>query len=385
LGITKEILSKAQSKIITAIMRGVGSYIRHLRETAKYSLHHVAASVNFPAHVIARIENGVQAPTIYQLLQIAAVLQVDEAHLLMHFHKQLVNDFPHHRSPDGRNELLRKGLASLEENIHKVKVFVLETRLREYLESISYYENSNNSARFEKIMPDGMAQLIIDLSEGFESSLLHSAEDSGSFAAIVVGQRDTPAMLPLSPAIKRIVVRFKPQGLFMLTGIPQQYLANRLIEADNIFGPGINLLAERIKACENAQAMYELLKGFFMSRIESVRSNIVGEQVVRFMIENIELPVHRLVDKSGYSQKHLIHLFKSYTGLTPKKFQQVQRFFHAIDDLSLVPSSVGAMPFNDDYFDQAHFIKKFNQFSGFNPGGYLKTGNTCPRMIMVNN
>jgi methylphosphotriester-DNA--protein-cysteine methyltransferase len=103
------------------------------------------------------------------------------------------------------------------------------------------------------------------------------------------------------------------------------------------------------------------------------------------MIENIELPVHRLVDKSGYSQKHLIHLFKSYTGLTPKKFQQVQRFFHAIDDLSLVPSSVGAMPFNDDYFDQAHFIKKFNQFSGFNPGGYLKTGNTCPRMIMVNN
>ncbi len=367
-------------------MRGLGTYIRRLRELGRYSLQDVAAFVNIPAQVIAQIENGVQVPTIYQLLQLAAVLQADETYLLTQLHKQLLScDFHHYRSLSQREQILMEGLTTLEKNAHKLKVFLLDKQLRQYIECIAYFESSNNSARFEKIMPDGMAQLIIDLATGFESSLLQPVEDLRSIAAIVVGQRDSPLMLPLQNTIKRVVVRFRPDGLFMLTGIPQQYLVNRIIEADDIFGPGINRIVELAKDCENAEGVYELLKHFFIGRLEQDSSKIVGEQVVRFIIENIDQPISRLVTKSGYSQKHLIHLFKLHTGLTPKKFQQVQRFFRAIDDLSLVPLSAAGIPFNDDYFDQAHFIKQFNHFSGFNPTEYLKTGNTCPRMVLVKN
>jgi AraC-like DNA-binding protein len=72
------------------------------------------------------------------------------------------------------------------------------------------------------------------------------------------------------------------------------------------------------------------------------------------------------------SQRHFIHVFSNEVGLTPKLFSRIQRFNRVVrsaafsDDVDWLDM---AMSFG--YFDQAHLIHDFREFSGLTPTEYL--------------
>jgi AraC-like DNA-binding protein len=74
----------------------------------------------------------------------------------------------------------------------------------------------------------------------------------------------------------------------------------------------------------------------------------------------------------GISSRRFIQLFSSEVGLTPKlfcrvrRFQQVLQIIHRGDDCDWADVAAGC-----GYFDQAHFIHDFKEFSGINPTTYL--------------
>ena len=79
-----------------------------------------------------------------------------------------------------------------------------------------------------------------------------------------------------------------------------------------------------------------------------------------------------LADKVNLSQRRFIQVFKNQVGLSPKLFSRVMRFQEMIKAIGQkndidwldVALSVG-------YFDQAHFIHDFKEFSGFTPTEFL--------------
>ena len=74
----------------------------------------------------------------------------------------------------------------------------------------------------------------------------------------------------------------------------------------------------------------------------------------------------------GYSQKHLIKIFKDHVGLTPKSFLKVVRFQRAVQDIEKRGRiNWSAVALDAGYFDQSHFIADFRAFSGYTPENYL--------------
>jgi AraC-like DNA-binding protein len=81
-----------------------------------------------------------------------------------------------------------------------------------------------------------------------------------------------------------------------------------------------------------------------------------------------------LINHIGYSQKHFIDLFKKQVGVTPKQYLRIIRFQKAIQELEQGASFFdwSRLALQSGFYDQAHLIHDFREFSGFTPGEYVQ-------------
>ncbi|MBK8520473.1 MAG: helix-turn-helix domain-containing protein [Chitinophagaceae bacterium] len=126
-----------------------------------------------------------------------------------------------------------------------------------------------------------------------------------------------------------------------------------------------SLLAQKFYVAENY-----LLKKF--------RDKLIVNPFIEFAVNSIisspnQMSIEEIAGKVGYSQKHLIKLFKDNVGLTPKGFLKVIRFQKAIEEIAAAKQiNWTGIAYECGYYDQAHFINDFKTFSGFTPEEYLQ-------------
>ena len=113
--------------------------------------------------------------------------------------------------------------------------------------------------------------------------------------------------------------------------------------------------------------------------VKKFRNKLIVNPFIEFAVNKIvsspnQMSIEQISNKVGYSQKHLIKLFKDNVGLTPKGFLKIIRFQKAIEEIAAAkePSWTG-IAYESGYYDQAHFINDFKAFSGYTPQQYLQT------------
>jgi AraC-like DNA-binding protein len=78
-----------------------------------------------------------------------------------------------------------------------------------------------------------------------------------------------------------------------------------------------------------------------------------------------------MIDTIGVSPRWLTQVFRAEVGLTPKRYQRIQRFQAALCRIERNKHIDWAdIAFASGYFDQAHFIHDFRAFSGLSPTDY---------------
>jgi AraC-like DNA-binding protein len=79
----------------------------------------------------------------------------------------------------------------------------------------------------------------------------------------------------------------------------------------------------------------------------------------------------QLAEDVNMSQKHLERLFQRYVGHTPKTYARIARFQGALGSMTLSQGMDAVdLVSRFGYFDQAHLINDFKQFTGVTPGQY---------------
>lgn len=80
--------------------------------------------------------------------------------------------------------------------------------------------------------------------------------------------------------------------------------------------------------------------------------------------KNGEIRIQELADKTGYSTRHIHNQFKQHVGIPPKLYIRILRFQHCFGLLrSSSASDFTTLAVDAGYYDQAHFIKEFKEFS----------------------
>ena len=122
-----------------------------------------------------------------------------------------------------------------------------------------------------------------------------------------------------------------------------------------------------------------------LALLERAAGMFGGQPVVEYAVRNFiaqpaTIRIAEVSDKTGFSTRRFIELFKQHVGMTPKLFCRVRRFQKVLRSItSGKPVNWTGVALDGGYFDQAHFIHDFRAFSGINPSKYLVDYQDFPR------
>ena len=172
-----------------------------------------------------------------------------------------------------------------------------------------------------------------------------------------------------------LIVQFKKGKAFPFVSEPMQNLTNYVVDAELVLNSEIINIRERLLESKAPEEKFQILE---KSLLKCYLNQLGNNPFVEFAISKIlacpnQISIKEISEKVGYSQKHIIKIFKENVGVTPKTFLKIIRFQNAIQQIEkqhLVDWS--SIAFDCGFYDQSHFIADFKVFSGFTPTEYQK-------------
>lgn len=247
--------------------------------------------------------------------------------------------------------------------------------LDEFVHDLWLYEDYEPSSYArERILPTGSIELVINLCEQelriYDRGRLRCRRYSG---AIVCGPYSRPFDTDVAEERSVMGVHFKPAGAFPFLGVTAEDLAETHIDLETVWGRSARELRQRLCEAGSPQLRFALLEN-------ALRSHVLGRlehhwavaATVKQLTQSGARPfIREIAGNLGISQRRLIRVFADEAGLTPKLFGRIQRFQRALAVASAENSDWSEVALGCGYFDQAHLINEFMEFSGFTPGEYL--------------
>lgn len=246
--------------------------------------------------------------------------------------------------------------------------------LSNFIEHIVYVSGSL-PIPYLKELPDGGVNLVIELNDRTVNTI-YLEEDLKRKRQVkhawISGLQKQAILYKNNPDSTIISVRFSTGGFFCLTKIPITAIDHAGIEAEALLGRSFGHLYQRIINAAQVSEKFSLIEDYFL---QYKTDHNTEHEVVRFIDQNIDKPIDWLIHKSGYSQKHVIHLLKKHSGFSPKYLQRMYRFQLLVKEIQNQKNRIDwfSAIHRYGYYDHAHLIKEFVHFSGITPTEYVKS------------
>ena len=156
-------------------------------------------------------------------------------------------------------------------------------------------------------------------------------------------------------------------------------LANRFAALDDTLGMPGDALAVDLARCADDAARCAMLDTLFAGSGERAHADEAATMgVQRILIAGMADTVEEFVAATGLSHRTLNRLCLRVFGFGPKRLLRRQRFLRTLARIRDRLDQPLAALLDDDYYDQAHFIREFRAFMGMAPTAYFAS----PREVM---
>jgi len=363
-----------------------GEHIKTLRLKRSESLVRIADFIDMKPKLLSQIEMGKRYATKDQVLTLANYLNINVSHLLRIYLKERIAKEQSKKSSNQRLNNLTLDINRLKNQQIQTVIKKPPPLLSKWISQIVYYADHYHANSIERILPDGNIQLEFNLDgKSYQPKSKSRLNDrNSSNKAMIKGAQEQYTVYHLPRHVCKLLVQFAPGGFYSSTNIPATEIKNSFVDASLLLGNSVLDLREQLLHCRHdIKKMICLVEDYFLHKF-SKEADVC--ELTAYLTKHIELPLPSLVQTTGYTHKHVIHLFKKNTGISPKYFQRINRFNKTVHDILSLNGEVNwsDITFKQDFYDQSHFIKEFRHFSGLNPESYLQTGSTCSRLIHMN-
>lgn len=237
-------------------------------------------------------------------------------------------------------------------------------RLQPY---IKYFVVSENELENEyKVFPS--AGMVIGLQYKGHLSQLQSGNTRQLSAAGITGITDSYKIFRNSAGIGTVLVYFTEMGFTHFAKPPAHELFNLSLSLDYIFDkPAVREVQEKLAGCPTDRARVAMVERFLLGHLKNIESDRLVTEAVKIMYQTGgTLKIGDLSKRLFTSQSPLEKRFKKLVGTTPKKFASIIRFNTVLNNLNAT-KTLTELSYEHQFFDQAHFIRDFKQFTGDTP------------------
>lgn len=245
-----------------------------------------------------------------------------------------------------------------------------------FVDHFWYYDDLVVSHPRERVLPNGTFTLIFNLSP--TPRRLFSREPDTPprqfRRAWVSGAHSGFILIDALPGTSLMGVHFRAGGAARFLGLPAGRLRDTVVELDSIWSSQGVALWQALTEAQDPRAKFALLERELVARHHRLPSpdGLVAEALRRFGTTPGLARIDEVVASAGVSHARFIERFDRAVGLSPKRYCRILRFQEVLRRLEQRrPVSWVDLAGDCGYYDQAHFIREFREFSGLVPTRYL--------------
>jgi AraC-like DNA-binding protein len=250
------------------------------------------------------------------------------------------------------------------------KVFEPNIELKEFVKRYWTLESEKENTPLKNIIvPDGTMKLIFHYRDTYK----HHAQNGEIIIlpkCFLIGQLTQPYIIEPIGETGSFVVQFEPNGFLPFTTIPIKEMENTAIPLDKLFGENGLKLGEQILNANSTTERIQIIEAFLFDKLADKKTidNIVKSTIETILNVNGHFVVNEFSKSKNINRRHLSRKFSSAIGLSPKQLSKTIRIQATLKTLlNNENQSLTDLAYENEYYDQAHFIKDFKEFTGLTP------------------
>lgn len=241
--------------------------------------------------------------------------------------------------------------------------------LKPYIKSFVISEMKEENTY--KVLPD--TAMVIGFQ--YKGSLLHVKDNSSIklSSSGITGLLDGYRIFKNSPDIGTVLVYFKEGGAAPFFREPLHELFRQSISLDNfMLRSELMILEEQLREAQNDIDKIAIVEQFLISRMQQKPiDSLVVTAITLIYKSKGNIRIKELTSQLNISQSPLEKRFRQVVGTSPKKFSSIVRFKHILQSYS--PGNfLTELGYEAGFYDQAHFIKEFKNFTGDTPEDFFR-------------
>lgn len=242
-------------------------------------------------------------------------------------------------------------------------------QLRPY---INYFVVSENEVEQEyKVFPS--AGLVIGFQYKGKLTSIKDNTVTDLSSAGITGMTDGYRVFKNSGDIGTVLVYFTEIGFTHFATSPANELFNLSVSLEDIFNKNsIAEVEDKLAKAKSDKHRIKIVEQFLLSQMKDIKADKLIIEAVKLIYQsNGTIRMKELCEKLLISQSAFEKRFRSVVGTTPKKFASIVRFNTVLNSLSQT-KTLTEICYENNFFDQAHFIKDFKQFTGNTPENFKR-------------
>jgi AraC-like DNA-binding protein len=250
--------------------------------------------------------------------------------------------------------------------------------LRPYVDHFWWGRRDAPSAQQEHMLPTGTPYLIIALHDDpIEWSAAGRPDAWHAWRrGVLHGPQSTYYQSGHKPAGVVMGVAFRPGTAANLLGVPMSELLDQHVPLEALWGARGRLLQERLGCSSDSTAAFEVMERELLARMQ--RPLLIHPAVAYTLASSGTAVkpggIERVRERTGYSHRRFIELFRSAMGLAPKQYFRIKRFGAVAERLARGGIGLADLAASQGYADQAHLTREFRELSGVAPTAFRPRG-----------
>lgn len=242
-------------------------------------------------------------------------------------------------------------------------------RLKPY---IKYFVVSENALGSEyKVFPS--SGLVIGFQYKGQLATIKNNTENKLKSAGITGISDSYKVFKNSAGIGTVLVYFTEIGFTHFASHPANELFNLSLSLDNIFDKNkIAEVEDKLALAITDKQRIKVVEQFLTTQLKDIETDKLIVEAVKLIYQSKgTIRIKELNEKLFISQSPFEKRFRKVVGTTAKKFASIVRFHSVLDNMSET-ESLTAICYENNFFDQAHFIRDFKQFTGDTPENFKR-------------
>lgn len=252
-------------------------------------------------------------------------------------------------------------------------------QLHPYIDRIWGWESDENEIiTLPELLPGTGAELYFHYGSPFQFRTGSTGKLEKLTPSHLLCMRQQKLALVAAADIGFIAVRFKIGMLPRFTDIPMRVLADQTVAAEDIWGPAASSLCSQLSYANTLKEKLVLINVFLLGQLRLAAPDALIEQAMPLLYRRYaDISILGLADHFHIGRRQFERRFLAVSGQTANTVKCMSRFQHTVRSLMLSNAkNTAATALDHGYYDQAHFIHDFKNFTGSSPDLYLKLART---------